>query len=489
MKKNTDSIEVIGAFVLGITKTFYNLSAITQTECDNLTSDIGPNEWYPVKQLLDIFTLLEKSNRSHPSLMFQAGYAFIQAWYDNGGKELNHGSVGQMKLQDNSMGLKMVMRNFDTKEFYSKILHLDVEKGIFQVESSNFFSIDFTKGVFTNGLLMWGDLHWVDVKIEVLESFKYSKKFLINTRFKLKKDLSVNEKIKNYISNLKPEEKEPAIDPQMAIDLAWKVKGLEKNLQLQNTINKFTNNILGDALEVQHQTSLELKKSNDTKDKLFSIISHDLKAPFNNLIGFFELLIDRYDEHSEEFRKKIIHKIYQSSLNSHILLSNLLAWSKNNLNKNAIVPVSFLINETIESIISFTKDSSEQKNIKVVYEPSDKLTVFTDQEMIKTVLRNIISNAIKFTNRNGLIDITSTAFGNNILVCVKDDGIGIPQKKLVNIFSSDFDKSTRGTNNESGTGLGLLICKEFVEKNNGKIWVESELGKGSSFYFTLPMAK
>lgn len=486
MIKQTNSIEVIGALILGITETFYSSNALTQKESDTLTSKIEPTEWYSVEHIYNIFTFLKKSKRDHPTLMYQAGCAFIQSWYESVGKEMNLGSIGYMKLQDNSAGLKMVMRNYNPDEFFSKVLLMDEKKGIFQAEFASMFPIEFVKGSLYNGLFMWGDLHWLDVNIKQVRSFQYSNKYLADIQFKTKASCKLEEKTLDYVSSLHPNKREPTLYPKMATELAWKTKGLMHNLELQSEINKTTNKILGNALESQFKASLKLKQTNNTKDKLFSIIAHDLKSPINNLSAFLKLLVDDYDEHTEEFRKNVIHELYDSFKQTNTLLSNLLIWANSHLESLDIRPVDFCINELIKENILFTSNMAKKKNIQVKNTATEDLYVNADQEMIKTVIRNLIANAIKFTHRDGLVEVSCTLNKTSVQISIKDNGVGIAPEMLGHILKPNSHITTKGTENEKGTGLGLSICKEFVEKNYGEIWVESELGIGTSFYFTIP---
>ncbi len=230
-----------------------------------------------------------------------------------------------------------------------------------------------------------------------------------------------------------------------------------------------------------------LRELNATKDKFFSIIAHDLKNPFNDLMGFTQLLsmnIDKYDKSKIENFVKIIH---QSSKLAYNLLENLLDWSGSqtgNLNFN---PEKIRINDLIKENIDLLESTASNKNIKIYPEIGSDLFVYADKNMIRTVIRNLISNAIKYTNQGGFIKISANKKNKFCKINVADNGIGISAKNIDKLFKIDESYTTVGTEREKGTGLGLILCKEFVEKNRGTICVKSVLSKGSTFSFTLPL--
>lgn len=229
-----------------------------------------------------------------------------------------------------------------------------------------------------------------------------------------------------------------------------------------------------------------LRELNATKDKLFSILSHDLKGPFTSIVGFSELLIEdirkkNFDE-IENFAKVII----DSSENAMNLLTNLIEWSRLQTGRIKFNPEEFDINIIISEVLDLLLASASQKSIIINSDIPPRLNVFADKFMIGTVLRNIISNAIKFSYQDGIILISGLKNNSAVIIKVSDNGVGMNQKVLKKLFKFEENFSTPGTQNEKGTGLGMIICKEFITKHNGKLWVESEIGKGSSFFFTLP---
>lgn len=229
----------------------------------------------------------------------------------------------------------------------------------------------------------------------------------------------------------------------------------------------------------------KLRVSNAQKDKFFSIIAHDLRSPFNAIMGLSELLADQVSEKNYEGIDEYAHLIKQSSHLSMDLLTNLFQWSQSQTGRIAYNPEIFDLGDLIKENQRLLTATAGQKAITISKVLSHKIAVSADKQMINTVLRNLISNAIKFTNEGGEITITAEKRAEDILVSVHDNGIGISKERLKTLFQIDESYSTLGTNNEKGTGLGIILCMEFVEKHGGKIWAESEEGKGTIFYFTL----
>jgi PAS domain S-box-containing protein len=237
--------------------------------------------------------------------------------------------------------------------------------------------------------------------------------------------------------------------------------------------------------EIQFKNQ-ELQKLNATKDKFFSIIAHDLKSPFNSIMGFSELLVEQITEKNYDGIKKYAAIILESSQRAMDLLMNLMDWSRSQTGRIEFNPEFFEMVEIINETELLFDEIARQKSIGIKKALPRHAPVFADKAMINTVLRNLISNAIKFTKSGGEILISVIEKPDEITVSVKDSGIGIPAGRIDKLFRIDENYSTPGTNNEKGTGLGLILCKEFVEKHNGQIWAESEVGKGSVFSFTLP---
>lgn len=233
----------------------------------------------------------------------------------------------------------------------------------------------------------------------------------------------------------------------------------------------------------------DLREANATKDKFFSIIAHDLKNPFNTLIGLSELLIKDYDYFDDEKKKKFIQSIYESSDNMYKLLENLLNWSRMQTGRIEWNPENIDLNKLADENVSLLKTAAVNKNINFFSELDTGTTVYADVDMVTMVFRNLITNAIKFTQEGGEVKIIAKPTGNFEEITISDTGLGIGEEDIKKLFRINVQHSTSGTAKEKGTGLGLILCKEFIEKNGGKIWVDSELGKGSDFKFTLPKTK
>jgi PAS domain S-box len=229
----------------------------------------------------------------------------------------------------------------------------------------------------------------------------------------------------------------------------------------------------------------KLVELNATKDKLFSIIAHDLRTPFQALINLNELVMNKIEMNDANAAKKLLElnaKTTQQALN---LLENLLLWSRSQRGRLEFNPKRLNFKELTENILALLQINYTGKNIEVQICVEPFLEVRADEYMLNTVMRNLLSNAIKFTNKEGLIEISAIKNGAFIEISVDDNGVGIPSDKLESLFSIESNYTTSGTEKEKGTGLGLVICKDFVERHAGRIWAESEEGEGTKFSFTL----
>ncbi len=231
----------------------------------------------------------------------------------------------------------------------------------------------------------------------------------------------------------------------------------------------------------------ELQDLNNTKDKFFSIIAHDLKNPFNTLLGFSDLLKNNYDAFNDEKRKEFVDIIHITSRSGYSLLENLLEWSRSQTGRISFSPDDINFSIIVEEIVSMSNSSALKKKITISNNLDPDLSnLFADENMLRTIMRNLLSNAIKFTPANGVVEINSKKDNGVTEISVKDSGIGMSDEDKEKLFRIDVYHTKKGTEDESGTGLGLILCKEFIEKHKGKIWVESEEGKGATFCFTIP---
>jgi signal transduction histidine kinase len=217
------------------------------------------------------------------------------------------------------------------------------------------------------------------------------------------------------------------------------------------------------------QSENELRVLNASKNKFFSVIAHDLKIPFHTVMGYSWLLSKDYEKFTEEERRKFASDIHHKTNNIFRLLQNLLEWSRSQTGRLTFMPQEIELKKIIENSVSVLQSQADQKNIGIKFAYDKDLILFADTLMIETVLRNLINNAIKFTPENGLIELTAHQIDEHISISVKDSGIGISEEDVLNLFRIDSTVKRKGTNNENGSGLGLILCKEFVDKNNGTI--------------------
>ena len=257
--------------------------------------------------------------------------------------------------------------------------------------------------------------------------------------------------------------------------------------------NKYLVGVIHDITERKksedslRESEKQLKELNATKDKLFSIIAHDLRSPYTTIIGLSELLIQTINDSEYKKSLKYTRLLNSSAKNTLILLDNLLNWAKSQTGQLSFNPEKIVSSDAILEIISLKKSLAKSKNISLKYISTDDAEVFADKNMLKTILRNLISNAIKFTEAGGHIRVYSTLKPDHLEITISDNGVGINEGNRMRLFNLTTTRSTVGTSNENGSGLGLVLCKEFVEINSGQICVESEEGKGSDFKFTLPL--
>jgi signal transduction histidine kinase len=260
-----------------------------------------------------------------------------------------------------------------------------------------------------------------------------------------------------------------------------------ENLSEANSLLKAKQILIETQAKQLQDTNEQLLVLNSTKDRFFSIIAHDLRNPFHTVSGFAEILINDYKKLSPEKIERFLSLIYTSSLSGHNLLENLLQWSRSQTGRISYSPAKLNLTAIAEETISLLEGNARSKNITLQSLIDQNITVLADENMLKTIFRNLVSNAIKFTPENGTVTIKAASSNLQVEVTVADTGVGIPKENLSLLFRIDATVTTKGTANEAGTGLGLILCKEFIEKHHGKIWVESEEGKGSQFKFTLPL--
>lgn len=270
---------------------------------------------------------------------------------------------------------------------------------------------------------------------------------------------------------------------------------MHQNIMMHNLnreINKLQRQLIKEkhSLEITlnqlNEVNRELNLANATKDKFFSIIAHDLKNPFNSLIGFSDLLLENISMMDSKSVTDMISYINNTSKSTFLLLEDLLLWSKSQLGRLSFNPQTVLFTDLWGDISESLSLMAVKKGINLDLNIECNSTVYCDKDMIKTVLRNLVTNAIKFSHENTHIGINAYCYKDLTTVEVKDSGVGIEPSRIDTIWQVGGKNSTPGTNNESGSGLGLVLCKEFIDLHNGQIWAESTLNQGSSFFFTLP---
>lgn len=240
--------------------------------------------------------------------------------------------------------------------------------------------------------------------------------------------------------------------------------------------------------ELENQTR-KLAELNATKDKFFTIISHDLRNPFNTILNLCTLLKHNLKDYQADEIDKFISLLNESASKGFNLLENLLNWSRSQTNQINIMPNRFDISFIVDLNIDLLRQAASEKKIELTSAIDHKMHVYADEDMLNTVIRNLVSNALKYSHEKGKVMIFAKETDDFIEVSIQDRGVGIEKEELKNLFKIDVSKVRPGTANEKGTGLGLIICKEFIEKNGGQIWAKSTPRKGSVFYITIPKAK
>ena len=270
------------------------------------------------------------------------------------------------------------------------------------------------------------------------------------------------------------------------------VKDLELNVRQRNYLLIIAALVIGFAIGLYYlysskkKANIKLRELDVMKDKFFGIIAHDLRSPFNTMFGFTNILKDEYDSIQDSERIELIKNVERAGRQAYRLLENLLHWALSQTDRMEFNKEEVDLYEIILDTFSLLKETASNKQITLNTTVEENCMVFCDEPMIKTVVRNLITNAIKFSFPNSVISVTAEELKNYRRICIEDTGTGIVDELREKIFSLENVYTSKGTNGESGTGLGLIICKDFVEKNGGKIWFESKISKGTKFYFSIP---
>lgn len=264
------------------------------------------------------------------------------------------------------------------------------------------------------------------------------------------------------------------------------IKLLLEELNFSKEQIEYTLSQKNQVLEELSVSEAKLKETLATKDKFFSIIAHDLKNPFVGLIGLSDVLLELSSEIRDQNIQNIVKLINEASNKGYQLLINLLEWARMQTGRIKLEMQHFSVKELIAETIGIVATGALDKNITITTSGAEYIQVWSDKNILSTVLRNLLSNAVKYSNENGKISISVFRDNSKITISVKDHGMGIQKDDLDKLFRIDISYSTKGTKNESGTGLGLILCKDFINKLGGEIWVESEYQQGSTFFFTIP---
>ncbi len=258
-----------------------------------------------------------------------------------------------------------------------------------------------------------------------------------------------------------------------------------RNNKIRNQRRKLEKIIDERTKELQGKNK-ELELANQTKDKFFSIISHDLRSPFSGILGLLELLTEPGNDIDQEKKEDLLQTAKSSAYNTFELLENLLLWARTQMEKTNCVIKKQNLSELLKNNLGLKRQFALQKEVSISGKFPEHLEASFDREMINTVIRNILSNAVKFTHPGGRVVLSARTLNGEVIVSVADTGIGLREEEYLKLF--EVEKTSRaGARGEKGTGLGLVICREFVEKNNGKIWAEPNHPEGTIFHFTLPV--
>ena len=277
----------------------------------------------------------------------------------------------------------------------------------------------------------------------------------------------------------KEKEKKEGIE-QQRLQLQLQVKEKTTDLQLKNEILEQTVNQL-------KASEIKLSELNQVKDKLFSVVSHDLRNPLATMQSFLKLITDHEEKMSDEEREKLFAEAQQSLNNMNELLYNLLQWSKSQMNLLQFRPDKLYIKPVIEGAVKLVQLHAHMKQVEIKTSVQESLVAHADKDMIEFIIRNLLSNAIKFSQRQSVVEVNAYLTSATVTIEIIDNGIGLHESKIKKLLEKHTSISRRGTEKEKGTGLGLLISKEFIEKNGGQLQIESQPGKGSSFSFALPL--
>jgi len=388
------------------------------------------------------------------------------------------------------------MDGFDDDWIYSEnkreatYTNLDPGEYVLHVKGSNNDGIWNEKGVSLRIVIIppWWETMWFKTLLVFALFFFVFLAYYLRLRFYREKQKELSKLVDKRTNEITLANKK-LIERQILIeDQSEELRVHAESLKDANDLLIENQSLIKLQTDTIQEANSELTKLNTTKDRILSIIGHDLRNPFNVVSGFAEILLEEYRTLPPETTEMYLNYIFNSSINANALLENLLQWSRTQTGGITFEPVHLNLLLVVKETYDFLEGAAIKKNIRVQFQIDPEADVEADENMLKTILRNLLSNAIKYTHENGIITIYSFTKSDHTEICVSDSGVGIPKDKIPLLFNINTNISTRGTSFETGTGLGLILCKEFVEKHRGKIWVETEEDKGSKFIFTLPLS-
>lgn len=346
---------------------------------------------------------------------------------------------------------------------------IEISKMLFGAQRVNYLAIN--------------DGHIIDLWSTEAETEKES---IIANLNKLDEDIKLNSSKKGFCMSIKKGYQTFAI-------LEIEDISFPNNIVRYQNIALAMNDVL--ALSIENTRHLHtivemnnsLKASNSTKDRLFSIIAHDLRSPFNGILGFLNLLSKSNTQSDIDSLRGLSTFVHSSVKNTLVLLENLLSWAKSQSDNLKVVPEKINISELLAEVAEYSLISANTKHISIKYDETIVATIISDKNILKTILQNLISNSIKFTDTEGEIFLSFSKSDNSFEFSVRDNGIGMSEEDREKLFNISTNTSKVGTNNEKGSGLGLVLCKELTEMLGGEIWVETELNVGSCFKFRIPV--
>ena len=426
----------------------------------------------------DIFLLLKNYRKA--IAYYNQGYSYMAQTNDSFGKALALNRIGETYLAISDF--------YKAEEKLSGSMYF-ANTGKFRlIKSNNFLSYSNlykAKGDYYTALEYYKKYNLLTDSLS--EEKNLSKLSELQVKYEFNKTHSENEalKIRNQVQKLSIEKNSVYVNALIGISVLLTIIAFSF-FSRNRFINASRKELQQKNLEIEENRKI-LEQANKSKDKFFSIISHDLRNPFQALLGYTSLLISDYNNLNDDERKAYISELDSVFKSTLQLIENLLNWARTQSGKLEYNPIAVNINHAVTETTLQLLGVAKRKNISIEHNISPDEFAYIDLYFFQTILRNLISNSIKFTKAKGKISVYLLEIDDKKTMVVEDTGIGMTKKLADELFNEEKIKSSIGTNRELGTGLGLTLCHEFVKKYNGKIWVESELGKGSKFLFTVPV--